>query len=89
MSVGEETQRYRPQDVKVNGVYLHFKGDEYLVVGLARNASEGFDGNIMVLYHRLHDPLSLWVRDLQEFLGYKVNAARGGVVPRFRFLRML
>jgi hypothetical protein len=63
------------------GVYEHYKGEHYLVLGVARDHR---DETPLVVYARLYrrDGLPLTARPLDEFLGdVQVD---GRTVPRFR-----
>ncbi|MFH0752751.1 MAG: DUF1653 domain-containing protein [archaeon] len=46
------------------GVYRHYKGKEYEVLGVAKH-SETLEG--LVVYRKLYDDFSLWVRPLVMF----------------------
>lgn len=53
------------REIKIHGIYRHFKGDYYLVEDIA------FDSETkgqMVVYRRLYGDGSLWVRPLEMFL---------------------
>jgi hypothetical protein len=56
-------------DVKVGRVYRHFKGDHYLVEGIAINSE---NEEKMVIYRQLYGDGSLYVRPYNMFLE-KVN----------------
>lgn len=66
------------------GVYRHFKGKHYLVLGVARHSETN---ELFVVYVRLYTrtgvPLS--VRPLMSFLGTVLDAS-GNRVKRFRFV---
>lgn len=62
------------------GKYLHFKGNEYLVLGFATD-SETLEE--MVVYQSLGDKRK-WVRPKKMFLE-KVEY-NGKIVPRFKYL---
>ena len=71
------------QELIVGGRYLHYKGNEYRVIGLAKH-SETLEA--LVVYEALYDnPHSkLWVRPKGVFLEeVEVNGVR---VPRFTFI---
>lgn len=52
-------------ELKLNRVYRHFKGDYYLVVDIARHSETQEE---MVVYRRLYGDGSLWVRPKAMFL---------------------
>ncbi len=52
-------------EVKINGIYKHFKGDYYIVVEIASDADTKED---MVIYRSLYGEGKLWVRKKSEFL---------------------
>jgi hypothetical protein len=61
------------------GRYRHFKGADYIVLGVARE-SESKDR--FVIYHPLRDAGELWIRPLAM---WNETVTRGGVSqPRFR-----
>lgn len=52
------------QEVKINGIYRHFKGDLYLLVDVA------FDSETLeklVVYRALYGEFKLWVRPYDNF----------------------
>ncbi len=63
------------------GVYEHFKGKRYEVIGVARHSETQEE---MVVYRKLYDDGSFWVRPLKMFLE---EVEREGIrVPRFRYI---
>ena len=63
------------------GKYKHFKGKEYQVLGVAKH-SETLEE--MVVYKKLYDDYSMWVRPLNMFTEeVEVN---GKKVPRFEYV---
>lgn len=67
-----------------SGVYQHFKGGRYLVLGVARHSETDEDLVIYVrLYSRVGNPMS--ARPLSSFCEL-VRNSKGDRVPRFRFL---
>lgn len=52
------------QEIKVGGIYRHFKGDYYLVEAIATGSE---DGKKQVVYRKLYGDGSLWVRPLDMF----------------------
>lgn len=64
------------------GIYQHYKGNYYQVMGLARH-SETLEE--YVVYQALYGDFGLWIRPLDLFQG-KV-AYNSQEVPRFKFIR--
>ena len=56
----------------------HYQGNDYEVFGIARHSETEEE---MVVYRKLHDDGSLWVRPLAMFSGDVMVAGRR--VPRF------
>lgn len=63
------------------GIYRHYKGKDYEVIGLARHSETR---EALVVYRALYGEMGLWVRPLSMFLETVVTG--GGRVPRFAFL---
>ena len=63
------------------GVYRHFKGKDYLVVGLAHHSETR---EPLVVYRCLYDDYSLWVRP--ELMFRETVIIDGKEIPRFAFL---
>ena len=64
------------------GVYRHYKGNTYQVIGIAKHSETEED---LVVYRALYGEFELWVRPLEMFLG-KVEI-RGKSVPRFKLVQ--
>lgn len=63
------------------GKYRHYKNKEYQVLGVAKHSETGEE---LVVYKKLYDDYSLWVRPLSMFLeNVEVN---GKTIPRFEYL---
>ena len=63
------------------GKYQHYKGNFYQVIGIASH-SETLER--MVVYQKLYDDHSLWIRPLAMFME---NVVVNGVqVPRFKWV---
>lgn len=65
------------------GIYEHYKGGRYLVIGLARDDR---DETLLVVYVRLYERFGvpMTARPLHDFLA-TVESADGNV-PRFRYV---
>ncbi|MBA2404761.1 MAG: DUF1653 domain-containing protein [Bdellovibrionales bacterium] len=70
-------------EVKINGLYQHYKGMQYRVLGMAKH-SETLEW--MVYYQCLYEnPEALfWVRPLEMFC--ETVMIKGQVIPRFKLL---
>jgi hypothetical protein len=68
-----------PEDKVPPGRYRHFKGRDYLVLGVARH-SETKDP--LVVYHPIEDPADLWVRPVEMWSEQVTCGERSS--PRFR-----
>lgn len=69
-------------ELKINGIYKHFKGDYYLVVDIA-TCSE--TKNKYVVYRRLYGDCSLWIRPLDMFLSEVDHKKYPDVKQKYRF----
>ena len=63
------------------GRYRHYKGSDYQVVGIARHSETEEE---LVVYRKLYDDGSLWVRPLAMFCGDVV--VDGHRLPRFAWV---
>lgn len=63
-----------PRTIKVNTKYKHFKGNEYLVLYIAKH-SETLEE--IVVYQALYGERGIWVRPLEMFLE---NIERDGLM---------
>lgn len=63
------------------GRYRHYKGNDYLVIGVARHSETEEE---MVVYSADYGQFGLWVRPKEMFLE-KVEVD-GQILPRFQFI---
>lgn len=66
------------REIKIGKKYRHFKGNEYLVLHLAKHSETLED---MVVYQSLYGEKGIWVRHLSMFLDTK--EVDGKIVNRF------
>ena len=52
-------------ELRIHGIYRHFKGNYYLVEDVAKDSETGQE---MVIYRQLYGDGSLWVRPKDMFL---------------------
>lgn len=74
------------RDIVVNGVYRHFKGGEYRVVGTAMHSETG---EMMVMYYCRtdigHGDFKMWARPLNNFLSRVDKKKYPDAVQEYRF----
>ncbi|MDW5418232.1 DUF1653 domain-containing protein [Iodobacter sp. CM08] len=63
-----------------NGIYQHYKGPLYQVIGLAKHSETEEE---MVVYRCLYGDFDLWVRPLAMFT--EILTIDGESIPRFRW----
>ena len=71
--------------VQINRIYRHFKGDYYLVEGVAKFSEDESD---LVIYRRLYGDGSLWARPLDMFLSEVDHEKYPDVKQQYRFQLM-
>ena len=69
-------------ELKINGVYRHFKGDFYLLCDVATHSETG---EKYAVYRRLYGDGSLWIRPLEMFLGEVDRDKYPMAKQRYRF----
>jgi hypothetical protein len=70
------------QELVLHRVYKHFKGDYYLVEDIARDSETQQE---MVVYRKLYDDGSLWVRSKEMFLSEVDHEKYPEVNQKYRF----
>ena len=70
------------REIKIHGIYRHFKGNYYLVEELARDSETDEQ---LVVYRKLYGDGSLWVRPLAMFLSEVDHEKYPDVAQRWRF----
>lgn len=66
----------------IHGIYRHFKGDYYLVEDIAFDSETNKE---MVVYRKLYDDCSLWVRPVEMFLSEVDHNKYPNVEQKYRF----
>lgn len=70
------------RNVKINGIYRHFKGDYYIVEDIATNADTG---EKYVVYRALYGDNALWIRERTHFLSLVDKEKYPHVNQKYRF----
>lgn len=68
--------------IKIHGIYKHFKGNYYLVEELAKDSETTKD---VVIYRKLYDDGTCWVRPLNDFLSEVDHQKYPDCKQKYRF----
>ncbi len=68
--------------VQINRVYKHFKGNYYIVVDIATHSETKEQ---YVVYRRLYEDGTLWIRPLEMFLSEVDHEKYPDVKQKYRF----
>lgn len=69
-------------NLKINGIYKHFKGNYYLVENTAIDCETGTE---VVIYRALYGDNKLYIRNKKEFLSLVDKNKYPNVKQKFRF----
>ena len=69
-------------ELKINGIYRHFKGDYYLVIDIAMHSEEDRE---YVVYRALYGDNQLYIREKDMFLSEVDHDKYPNIEQKYRF----
>lgn len=70
---------------KTGDVVRHFKGSEYVIIGIGTEATNSNEMKQKVIYKRLDGTGPIWIRDLDEFNSEVDREKYPDVTQKYRF----
>ncbi len=70
-------------ELKIKGIYKHFKGDHYLLEDIAVSSDDGVTP--YVIYRKLYGNGSLYIREQSDFLGEVNHEKYPDVKQKYKF----
>ena len=74
--------REKMREIKINGIYKHFKGDYYIVIDIANHCETK---EKYVIYRQLYGDGSLWIRPMDMFLSEVDHEKYPNIEQKYRF----
>lgn len=70
------------REVKINGVYKHFKGNYYIVLGIGTHSESEEE---CVIYRALYGDNKIWIRPLSIFLSEVDRKKYPEIMQEYKF----
>ena len=82
LDLAQKENNKMERELKIGGIYKHFKGDYYLVEEVAKYSETKEE---MVIYRKLYEDGGLWVRPKDMFLSEVDHQKYPDVKQKYRF----